>query len=298
MSLSQLVLDRINQCPSDRLDLSDLCIESNDIQELAEALRGIRVHILFMMKNNLGDAGAATLGEALKNSGIHALLLAQNNIGGAGAAALVRSLKDTNCQILDIGGNNIGDTGAAALGEALKGTRFHSLALWGCKIGDVGAAALGAALKNTNVRSLDLRNNHKSTAAAWVSALKGTLVTEVCGYYSSPELSATLEENRIRSEKATIMALGQTGIKRGFPPGVTEHISTFLPEASGRNQESAFKVIDDVYNLSFLKQKKHEEAALLIQQAWKKHRLFRRGHPEACPAPVSQISPVGMTSSR
>ena len=118
---------------------------------------------LRLLRNSIGDSGAAAVAEVLmNNTAITSLKLGNNNIGDSGAAAFAEALKgNTAVTELYLSFNSIGDSGAAALAEALKSnTALTTLDLRNNNIGDNGAAAIAELKRSNKLQFLYLHNNN------------------------------------------------------------------------------------------------------------------------------------------
>ena len=85
-----------------------LCnLTNNDIITLAYYLPGSVVQQLYLLENNIGDAGVIALARVLPYTNIIALSLDSNNITDVGAQALHNVYRSTKLQALFLGNNNI-----------------------------------------------------------------------------------------------------------------------------------------------------------------------------------------------
>jgi len=163
---------------------------------------------LNLVRNGVGDAGAASLASALeKNVTLQRLNLGGNDVGDAGAASLASALeKNATLQTLELGGNGVGDAGAASLASALeKNATLQRLNLYGNGVGDAGAASLASALeKNATLRTLDLAINFvgDAGAASLASALEKNATLQTLnlrgndvGAAGAASLASALEKN-------------------------------------------------------------------------------------------------------
>lgn len=133
---------------------------------------------LHLLKNRIGDTGAAAIGAALKvNNALTVLDLMSNNIGIVGATTIADALMENDVlQELRLFGNSIGDAGAVAFAEVLKvNSALTQLHLEWNNIGDAGAAAIAGTLTDNAVLThLDLSWNTigEKGATALAEALK------------------------------------------------------------------------------------------------------------------------------
>lgn len=149
----------------------------------------VKLAMLALDNNRIGDAGAVALAQASGEGGALAKLkvlgLHYNEVGDEGAAALAASCAAGNLpalRTLDLGQNCVGDAGVVAIADALRANpsvTLNCLNLVANRVGDAGVGALIDACRGghlDHVRDLFLgRNDGVSIAAgdAMLSAMKG-----------------------------------------------------------------------------------------------------------------------------
>lgn len=171
----QWLQDQFQRARRQELDLSGQSLNDVDAATIAQLLatynsnnNNPKIRMLYLSKNNIGDAGAAHLAGIFQQqiTGAVTLIgldLCDNRIGSTGAAAIAQSLAASQLQVLDLGGNKIGVNGAVAIATALSTakTQLRELRLSGNDIGDVGAEAMAFVIATiSTMRTLHLSNNH------------------------------------------------------------------------------------------------------------------------------------------
>jgi len=131
---------------------------------LGKALRSAHtLRMLDLSVNRVGDTGAAVIAEVLKkHTHLQLLYLKHNLIGDVGAAAIGLALTtNKGLTVVDVAGNLICDEGASSIGEGLGlNETLQMLFLDRNQIGDVGATALAGGLRvNKALRTLSLFGN-------------------------------------------------------------------------------------------------------------------------------------------
>jgi len=147
-----------------------MAITQQELNKILDDLRHNRVTNLNLPYQGINTEQAMQIAAALKdNKSLTKLYLMGNQIGDAGAKEIAAALKDNKSLTkLHLGGNKIGDEGAKDIAAALKvNESLTKLYLWGNKIGAAGAKEIAAALKdNKSLTELGLGDNQIGDAGA------------------------------------------------------------------------------------------------------------------------------------
>ncbi len=114
--------------------------------------------VLWLHRNNLGDAGVGAIRQARWAGGLQSLELSENGLSAEAVTFLVEAKLD-DLRVLNLSNNAICDEGLTALCDSILMDKLQTLNVARCGIGDVGVAALGQCCRAGALRVLNLEGN-------------------------------------------------------------------------------------------------------------------------------------------
>ena len=160
------------------LDISNNNIDRIEVEKLVNSLvplpssfkyNKIKLTILNIGSNNIGDAGAIAIAKVLTYYELTKLDISNNNIDESGAIAIAKALEiNSSLTILDISNNNIDESGVKEIAKALQiNTTLKELIIVGNNIYDDGVQFIAKALTlNSSLTKLDISYNNIGNAGA------------------------------------------------------------------------------------------------------------------------------------
>jgi Leucine-rich repeat (LRR) protein len=201
-------LDYLNE-----LNISKNQIDSKEVVNLVNSLvtqpqfssfqdNKVKLTILNIGSNKIGDAGANAISELLKRSNLTELDISNNKIGYTGAIAIAKAMeKHLSLTKLDISNNYISNFGVEEIAKALQiNTTLKELIIFGNDIFIDGVQFIAKALTlNSSLTKLDISYNSIDDAGAKeiVKALKkNTTLKELIidGNFISDDLLTKIKE--------------------------------------------------------------------------------------------------------
>jgi uncharacterized protein (TIGR02996 family) len=177
---------------------SDVGVDDEHLEELAEAEALPRLTRLVLDHNRIGDRGARALAGSAWLGDLVLLRLSHNRLTASGARALGQSAHLESLAALVLDHNPLGDDGARALAEATGLPALTRLSLDSDGIGPDGARALASSSALARLTSLDLSSNVLGStgarALAESEALSGLAQLRVAGNQLGGSALAGLRE--------------------------------------------------------------------------------------------------------
>jgi uncharacterized protein (TIGR02996 family) len=168
------------------VDYYDLPLTARGARALASSPHLGRLRNLYLLHNDLGDAGVQALAGAPWLRGLQTLVLAANGLSAVGVRALAESPLTESLGSLWLDRNDLGEEGAAALAFTPLWPRLRTLSLNSTDIDPAGVMALAAApsgiLTRLNVKNnpLGSRGAERLAGTTWLRTLT-TLHLSNCG---------------------------------------------------------------------------------------------------------------------
>jgi hypothetical protein len=140
--------------------------DAADIIQLAEYLKGAKVHTLGLNFNDIGEEAAAVLPKLFQGTNVHKLCLDHSSLETSAVEEILEQLQGTSLYELDLSANEIGHEDNADLGwlvKCLQETNIHTLNLSKnrVKICDpyYGSDGFAQHLPKTKIHTLNLSQN-------------------------------------------------------------------------------------------------------------------------------------------
>jgi uncharacterized protein (TIGR02996 family) len=147
------------------VDYYDLPLTTDGARALASSPHLDLLRHLYLLRNDVGDAGLQALAAAPWLRGVQTLVLVENGLSAAGVRVLAGSPLAEHLESLWLDRNDLGDEGVAALAFSPLWPRLRKLSLNRAAVGREGIGVLAAAPSGTLTR-LHLKDNPLGTVGA------------------------------------------------------------------------------------------------------------------------------------
>ncbi len=143
------------------------------------AFRGKSLSAFCIWGNKISDIGAKAVAAAARNCrSLTTLYLDCSEISDSGATAVAEAVKGCSLSVFYLGGKNISDSGATTVAEAVKDCPLSAFCLASGEISDAGAIAVAKTVKNYPLSVFYLLSNKISDSGA--TAVAKTLSSGGC----------------------------------------------------------------------------------------------------------------------